>query len=127
MNAICTAENIRLNIHQLDMQETEPLDIILVKRNGVRTGEAFVLLRLPVQVEHVLQKNKTNLGHRYIEVALAKKLVLLPPALSAFDAPMQQASHCKAMLWQHSLQDSTVQCASNQQFCSVWPRLWLHC
>lgn len=59
------------------MQETEPLDIILVKRNGVRTGEAFVLLRLPIQVEHALNKNKTYIGSRYIEVALAKKLVML--------------------------------------------------
>ena len=64
------------------MQGTEPLDIILVRRGGTLTGEAYVLLRLPIQVEHVLSKNKTYLGQRYIEVALAKKLVSLIHHLS---------------------------------------------
>lgn len=45
-------------------------------RRGQRsTGEAFVLLRMPIQVELVLRKNKTYIGKRYVEVTLAKKLV----------------------------------------------------
>lgn len=57
------------------MQETEPLDIIIVRRGQRSTGEAFVLLRMPIQVELVLRKNKTYIGKRYVEVTLAKKLV----------------------------------------------------
>lgn len=57
------------------VQETEPLDIIIVRRGHRSTGEAFVLLRMPIQVELVLRKNKTYIGKRYVEVTLAKKLV----------------------------------------------------
>ncbi len=57
------------------VQETEPLDIIIVRRGQRSTGEAFVLLRMPIQVELVLRKNKTYIGKRYVEVTLAKKLV----------------------------------------------------
>ena len=59
------------------MQETEPLDIIIVRRGQRTTGEAYILLRMPIQVEMVLRKDKTYLGKRYVEVNLAKKLVRL--------------------------------------------------
>ena len=57
------------------MQETEPLDIIIVRRGQRSTGEAYILLRMPIQVELVLRKDKTYIGKRYVEVNLAKKLV----------------------------------------------------
>lgn len=57
------------------MQETEPLDIIIVRRGQRTTGEAYILLRMPIQVEMVLRKDKTYIGKRYVEVNLAKKLV----------------------------------------------------
>ena len=56
-------------------QETEPLDIIIVRKGLRSTGEAYILLRMPIQVELVLRKNKTYIGKRYVEVNLAKKLV----------------------------------------------------
>lgn len=54
--------------------DTEPLDIIIVRKAQRSTGEAFILLRMPVQVDLVLRKNKSYIGRRYIEVTLAKKL-----------------------------------------------------
>ncbi|KAL3147949.1 hypothetical protein ABBQ38_014244 [Trebouxia sp. C0009 RCD-2024] len=54
--------------------ETEPLDIIIVRRGQRSTGEAYILLRMPIQVELVLRKDKTYIGKRYVEVNLAKKL-----------------------------------------------------
>eukprot|EP00873_Tetraselmis_striata_P007925 jgi/Tetstr1/428189/TSEL_018240.t1 len=51
----------------------EPVDILMVKRNGRFSGEAFVLLGTPLQVDYALQKNKMNMGRRYIEVFGAKR------------------------------------------------------
>lgn len=74
---ICSHCYTKLPLKQpnIAMQETEPLDIIIVRRGQRSTGEAFVLLRMPIQVELVLRKNKTYIGKRYVEVTLAKKLV----------------------------------------------------
>lgn len=70
-----TAECCHPESSVLAMQETEPLDIIIVRRGQRNTGEAFILLRMPIQVEMVLRKDKTYIGKRYVEVNLAKKLV----------------------------------------------------
>ena len=51
------------------------MDIIIVRRGHRSTGEAYILLRMPIQVELVLRKDKTYIGKRYVEVNLAKKLV----------------------------------------------------
>lgn len=50
------------------------MDILLCKRNGRFSGEAFVLMASPVQVDMAIAKDKTYLGRRYVEVFRAKRL-----------------------------------------------------
>lgn len=52
----------------------EPIDMVLVKRDGRLTGEAFVVLSSPMQIEMALAKNRSYMGRRYIEIYKAKKL-----------------------------------------------------
>eukprot|EP00245_Coleochaete_scutata_P009061 TRINITY_DN28_c0_g1_i2.p1 TRINITY_DN28_c0_g1~~TRINITY_DN28_c0_g1_i2.p1 ORF type:complete len:202 (+),score=46.09 TRINITY_DN28_c0_g1_i2:89-694(+) len=49
------------------------VDVLLMRRNGRFCGEAFVVFGAPVQVDYALQKNRQNMGRRYIEVFRAKK------------------------------------------------------
>ena len=53
------------------------MDVVLVKREGRLSGEAFVLLPGIMQVEFALGKHKAYLGKRYVEVQLAYKEVCL--------------------------------------------------
>lgn len=52
----------------------DPVDILMMKRDGRFTGEAFVVFGSPLHVEMALTKNKGYMGRRYIEVFRAKKL-----------------------------------------------------
>jgi heterogeneous nuclear ribonucleoprotein F/H len=52
----------------------EPVDILLVKRDGRFSGEAFVVLGSPLQIQMAVDKNKSYMGRRYVEVFRAKKL-----------------------------------------------------
>ena len=73
-----TAQYLHCMTSQIEpsvLQETEPLDIVIVRRGQRSTGEAFILLRMPMQVDLVLRKDKSYIGKRYVEVTLAKKLV----------------------------------------------------
>ncbi|KAJ9528187.1 hypothetical protein QJQ45_014178 [Haematococcus lacustris] len=58
----------------LRCQGVEPIDMVLVKRDGRLTGEAFVVLSSPMQIEMALAKNRSYMGRRYIEIYKAKKL-----------------------------------------------------
>jgi hypothetical protein len=51
------------------------VDILLVKREGRFSGEAFVVLGSPLQIQMAVDKNKSYMGRRYVEVFRAKKLV----------------------------------------------------
>ena len=51
------------------------MDVVLMKRNGRFSGEAFAVLQMPVQVDMALTKNRQYLGHRWVEVYAAKKEV----------------------------------------------------
>ena len=51
------------------------MDILMVKRGGRFSGEAFALLPASSQMDFALAKNKTYMGKRYVEVFRAKKLV----------------------------------------------------
>ena len=53
----------------------EPVDILLAKRDGRFSGEAFVVLGSPLQIQMAVDKNKSYMGRRYVEVFRAKKLV----------------------------------------------------
>jgi heterogeneous nuclear ribonucleoprotein F/H len=57
------------------MQGCEPVDILLCKRDGRFSGEAFVVLGSPLQIQMAVDKNKSYMGRRYVEVFRAKKLV----------------------------------------------------
>lgn len=49
------------------------VDVLLVRKNGRFSGESFVIFGAPVQVDYALQKNRHNMGRRYIEVFRCKK------------------------------------------------------
>jgi heterogeneous nuclear ribonucleoprotein F/H len=53
--------------------EVETVDIVLVKRQGRFSGEAFVVLPGMMQVEFALNKHKAYMGKRYVEVQQASK------------------------------------------------------
>jgi hypothetical protein len=62
------------------------VDILLVKRDGRFSGEAYVVLATPPEIQLALDKNKSYLGRRYVEVFKAKKLVRGPPESPAHNA-----------------------------------------
>ncbi len=47
----------------------------MVKRDGRFSGEAFVVLGSTLQIQMAVDKNKSYMGRRYVEVFRAKKLV----------------------------------------------------
>ncbi|XP_020585566.1 heterogeneous nuclear ribonucleoprotein F isoform X1 [Phalaenopsis equestris] len=49
------------------------VDCLLVHKNGRFSGEAFVVFSSPIQGEFALQRNRQNMGRRYIEVFQSKK------------------------------------------------------
>ncbi|KAJ6682341.1 HETEROGENEOUS NUCLEAR RIBONUCLEOPROTEIN-RELATED [Salix koriyanagi] len=44
------------------------VDVLLVNKSGRFTGEAFVVFAGPMQVEFALQRDRQNMGRRYVEV-----------------------------------------------------------
>jgi hypothetical protein len=66
-------------------QACDPVDILLVKRDGRFNGEAYVVLASPSEIQLALDKNKSYLGRRYVEVFKAKKLVR--PCVAAAAGP----------------------------------------
>lgn len=49
------------------------VDCLLVNKNGRFSGEAFAVFSSPMQCEHALQRDRQNMGRRYIEVFRCKK------------------------------------------------------
>lgn len=49
------------------------VDVLFVRKNGRFSGEAYVVFGAPMQVDYALQKNRHNMGRRYIEVFRCKK------------------------------------------------------
>ncbi|KAL5752327.1 hypothetical protein ACOSQ2_022834 [Xanthoceras sorbifolium] len=49
------------------------VDVLLVNKNGRFSGEAFVLFAGPIQVEFALQRDRQNMGRRYVEVFRCKR------------------------------------------------------
>ena len=56
-------------------QGCDPVDILMVRRDGRLSGEAFIVLSSPMHVDLALSKNRSYLGRRYVEVYRAKKSV----------------------------------------------------
>lgn len=49
------------------------VDVLLVNKSGRFTGEAFVVLASPVQADLALNRDRQNMGRRYVEVFRCKK------------------------------------------------------
>ncbi|XP_022926595.1 heterogeneous nuclear ribonucleoprotein H2-like isoform X1 [Cucurbita pepo subsp. pepo] len=49
------------------------VDVLLVNKNGRFMGEAFVVFAGSVQVEFALQRDRQNMGRRYVEVFRCKR------------------------------------------------------
>ncbi|OAY60992.1 heterogeneous nuclear ribonucleoprotein H isoform X1 [Manihot esculenta] len=49
------------------------VDVLLVNKNGRFTGEAFVVFAGSMQVEFALQRDRQNMGRRYVEVFRCKR------------------------------------------------------
>ncbi|KAH7423193.1 hypothetical protein KP509_12G043400 [Ceratopteris richardii] len=49
------------------------VDILLVHKRGRFSGEAYVVFGAPLHVDFALQRNRQNMGRRYIEVFRCKK------------------------------------------------------
>lgn len=54
-------------------QGTDTIDVVIAKRNGRPNGEAFVVLSAPQLMHMALQRDKTYLGRRYVEVFRCRK------------------------------------------------------
>ncbi|KAI8476928.1 MAG: hypothetical protein J3K34DRAFT_516187 [Monoraphidium minutum] len=65
----CNEDEIRTFLNPVD-----PVDILLFKRDGRFSGEAFVVLSSPAEIQTAIEKNKSYMGRRYVEVFKAKKL-----------------------------------------------------
>ncbi|KAF2287381.1 hypothetical protein GH714_039789 [Hevea brasiliensis] len=64
----CTETDVAEFFHGLDI-----VDVLFVHRGGKFTGEAFCVLGYPLQVDFALQKNRQNMGRRYVEVFRSKR------------------------------------------------------
>ncbi|KAL5831944.1 hypothetical protein ACOSQ3_017362 [Xanthoceras sorbifolium] len=64
----CTETDVAEFFHGLDI-----VDVLFVHKNGKFTGEAFCVLGYPLQVDFALQKNRQNMGRRYVEVFRSKR------------------------------------------------------
>ncbi|XP_038694996.1 heterogeneous nuclear ribonucleoprotein H3-like isoform X2 [Tripterygium wilfordii] len=64
----CTEADVFDFFHGLDI-----VDILFVHKGGKFTGEAFCVLGYPMQVDFALQKNRHNMGRRYVEVFRSKR------------------------------------------------------
>ncbi|KAJ1390326.1 RNA-binding domain superfamily [Sesbania bispinosa] len=64
----CTETDVAEFFHGLDI-----VDVLFVHKGGKFTGEGFCVLGYPLQVDFALQKNRQNMGRRYVEVFRSKR------------------------------------------------------
>lgn len=64
----CSEVDIAEFFHGLDI-----VDILFVHKHGRFSGEAFCVLGYPLQVDFAIQRNRQNLGRRYVEVFRSKR------------------------------------------------------
>lgn len=70
----------------------------MAKRDGRFSGEAFVVLSSPLQIQMAEDKNKSYMGRRYVEVFRAKKQVGGAAGSSTQPMLLQYCSRtCKAL------------------------------
>ncbi|KAK6138403.1 hypothetical protein DH2020_027877 [Rehmannia glutinosa] len=79
----CAEAEIVDFFHGLDV-----IDVLFVHKGGKFTGEAYCVLGYPLQVDFALQRNRQNIGRRYVEVFRSRKDEYYKAiAHEAFDAP----------------------------------------
>ncbi|XP_020242795.1 heterogeneous nuclear ribonucleoprotein H isoform X2 [Asparagus officinalis] len=65
------------NCEDLDVHKffagLDVVDCLLVNKDGRFSGEAFVVFSSPMQAEMALERNRQNMGRRYVEVFRCKK------------------------------------------------------
>ncbi|GAB4856037.1 hypothetical protein Ancab_024676 [Ancistrocladus abbreviatus] len=59
----CSEADIAEFLHGLDI-----VDVLFVHKGGRFSGEAYCVLGYPLQVDFALQRNRQNIGRRYVEV-----------------------------------------------------------
>ncbi|XP_074345198.1 uncharacterized protein LOC141684228 isoform X1 [Apium graveolens] len=64
----CSESDVYEFFHGLDV-----VDVLLVHKNGKFSGEAYCVLGFPLQVDFALQRNRQNIGRRYVEVFRSKR------------------------------------------------------
>ncbi|KAJ7964097.1 heterogeneous nuclear ribonucleoprotein F [Quillaja saponaria] len=64
----CTEADVAEFFHGLDI-----VDVLFIHKGGKFSGEAFCVLSYPLQVDFALQKNRQNMGRRYVEVFRSKR------------------------------------------------------
>ncbi|KAL2535803.1 RNA-binding (RRM/RBD/RNP motif) family protein [Forsythia ovata] len=64
----CAEAEIADFFHGLDI-----VDILFVHKGGKFTGEAYCVLGYPLQIDFALQRNRQNIGRRYVEVFRSRK------------------------------------------------------
>ncbi|CAK9164688.1 unnamed protein product [Ilex paraguariensis] len=64
----CSEVDIGEFFHGLDI-----VDVLFVHQGGKFTGEAYCVLGYPLQVDFALQRNRQNIGRRYVEVFRSKR------------------------------------------------------
>ncbi|KAL6563924.1 hypothetical protein OROHE_005164 [Orobanche hederae] len=79
----CSEAEIVDFFHGLDV-----IDVLFVHKGGKFTGEAYCVLRYPLQIDFALQRNRQNIGRRYVEVFRSRKDEYYKAiANEVFDAP----------------------------------------
>ncbi|KAI9117840.1 hypothetical protein K1719_011255 [Acacia pycnantha] len=64
----CTETDVVEFFHGLDV-----VDVLFVHKGGKFSGEGFCVLGYPLQVDFALQRNRQNMGRRYVEVFRSKR------------------------------------------------------
>lgn len=64
----CTEADVADFLHGIDI-----VDVLFVHKDCKFTGEAFCVLAYPLHVDLALQRNRQNLGRRYVEVFRSKR------------------------------------------------------
>lgn len=64
----CTETDVAEFFHGLDI-----VDVLFVHKGGKFSGEGFCVLGYPLQVDFALQRNRQNIGRRYVEVFRSKR------------------------------------------------------
>lgn len=64
----CAEADVAEFFHGLDI-----VDVLFVHKYGKFTGEAFCVFGYPLQVDFALQRNRQNMGRRYVEVFRSKR------------------------------------------------------